>query len=120
MSTNNTTESPDYVTYDEFNSDYIHGSKPDAKQIPNSQPPATYHAINLQYNKGNNDRPIFKDFEMEFCEFDTTGIISKSSNIPGKMDESILIRFDARNEKHVKCMESILGVYKKCGEILHM
>ena len=113
------TTKQEYIIYDEYKPESLTASKPESKQIPNSIPAQNYHVINLEYNYGTEESPIFRPFEMELCEFHTsTGVISKSSNNPDKMDESIMIKFDINNKEQFESMDAIRGVYTKCASIL--
>lgn len=110
-----------YPTYLTYNSDNLTCLKPEYKQpkIPGKTIPPFY-IIPLTYNMGSDENPVFTEFELELCEFTSpSGITEKESNLEaGKMDQSILIKFDPSNEAHEKCTQVLQDVYMKCATLV--
>jgi hypothetical protein len=113
---------PTYPTYSTYNSDNLTCLKPEYKQpkIPGKSIPP-FHMIPLTYNSGTEDAPVFSEFfELELCEFTSPqGITEKESTLEaGKMDHSILIKFDPTNQEHEKCATVLQDVYMKCASLV--
>lgn len=111
-----------YPTYLTYNSDNLTALKPEYKQpkIPGKTIPP-FWIIPLTYNNGTDEAPVYSEFfELELCEFTSPqGITEKESSLEaGKMDHSILIKFDPSNEAHEKCAQVLHDMYMKCAALV--
>ncbi|HSW76450.1 MAG TPA: DUF2738 domain-containing protein [Candidatus Saccharimonadales bacterium] len=115
-------------TYDNFNPANLTNLKPDQKTPktkPGQNPIPPYFIINLQYNLGTDEKPMFSEFDMEFCELTSNMGVMKSNfnnteggNSNSNNDkESIKVFLNEDDDEQVKLVETIEAMYKR-GAIL--
>lgn len=100
-----------YITYENFDETMLSCSLPEKKQVPNSKE-TYYHIMPYLYNYGTKDNRFLGEFFLEGCELTSTrGIISKP-NPQGRIEHSILCKFDDSDEN-----KKFLSVFDKIFKV---
>jgi len=114
----------DFCTYDNFDAQRLHNAKPEEKKPlikPGDKPVPSYFTINLQYNLGTYEKPLFSDFKMELCELKSNYGVSKSdygSDGGGNPKEFIKVFFNIDDEQQAKCLETLNNMYRRASDLL--
>jgi hypothetical protein len=125
MNKSETQINQEYATYTDFTVSRLSCTPSEQKTIPGTgpqskpaSPPQYYYQIPLMYNFGTQENRILNDFLFEGCELETNfGIQSKPSQ-SGRVEHSIMCRFDLNNKEHVSFIESIGNIHAGCAYIL--
>lgn len=115
----------DYSTYSDFTVTRLSCTPSEQKTIPGTGPQATppsppqyYYQIPLMYNFGTTENRILNDFLFEGCEMDTQFGIQSKPGQSGRVEHSIMCRFDANNPEHNRFIESVGQIHAGCAYIL--
>lgn len=114
----------DYCTYEEFNADLLTNTKPvkkEPKPKPGEKAIPPYHIVNLQYNFGNDDKPKYFDFKLEFCELFSAQGIMRGNGKDGTQDnrESIKVYFNPEDIEQEKMINVLESMYLRAATLLH-
>lgn len=115
----------DYSTYTDFTVTRLSCTPSEQKTIPGTGPQATppsppqyYYQIPLMYNFGTAENRILNEFLFEGCEMDTQFGIQSKPGQSGRVEHSIMCRFDANNQEHNRFIESVGQIHAGCAYIL--
>lgn len=132
--------STNFADFTEFNETNMDGLTPLKKPIPSgnntnnanqnaAQPQAqappqkgapggmTYSSLPIIYKYGTPDKMISDDLFLQMPEVSCNGIVSFTGD-DGKVTESIYVRMDMNNPKHVQFMDVWTRLYNRSAEIL--
>jgi len=116
---------PTYATYNDYNNGRLTCTPSEQKTIPGTgpeakppSPPQYYFQIPLMYNYGTQEKRILNDFLLEFCEMETSLGIQSKQGQSGKMEHSIMCKFDNNNPEQNKTIEVMDQLYLGCAYIL--
>lgn len=119
-----TTQS-NYCTYENYGNTKLNATKAEQKPIPGTgpqanppSPPSFYNIIPLMYNTGTAENPILSDLQLEGCELVSTLGIQAKPGQQGRMDYSILAKFDLNNQDHLRMVECLNDLFEGCAYIL--
>ena len=115
-----------YSTYTDYTNTRLTCTPSEQKTIPGTGPQATppsapsyYYQIPLMYNFGTGDNRILNDFLFEGCEMETAFGIQSKPGQSGRVEHSIMCRFDSANPEHNGFIESVGQIHGGCAFILH-
>jgi hypothetical protein len=124
-STQNTQPNQDYSTYSDFTVTRLSCTPSEQKTIPGTGPQSTppspaqyYYQIPLMYNFGTTDNRILNDFLFEGCEMDTHFGIQSKPGQSGRVEHSVMCRFDGNNTEHNRFIESVGQIHAGCAYII--
>jgi hypothetical protein len=110
------------VNYTQFDAKFLSVKEPQKKTSkPNpSKPTVEYFILQLIYNYGTEEKPNWRDFDLEGPEFDTYGVREGHPTFaPERTDYSILISFKQDNPEHLKYLEIVDKVYWICVDFIY-
>ena len=114
-----------YATYTDFTVTRLSCTPSEQKTIPGTGPQATppsppqyYYQIPLMYNFGTAENRILNEFMFEACEMDTQFGIQSKPGQSGRVEHSVMCRFDSNNPEHNRFIESIGQIHGGCAYIL--
>ena len=116
---------PTYSTYTDFAVTRLSCTPSEQKTIPGTGPqavppsaPQYYYQVPLMYNFGTPEVRILTEFLFEGCEMDTQFGIQSKAGQSGRMEHSVMCRFDVNNPEHNRFIESIGQIHAGCAYIL--
>lgn len=114
-----------YSTYINYTNNRLSCTPAEQKTIPGTGPqanppsaPQNYYQIPLMYNFGTNENKILNDFMLEGCEMDTGFGIQSKAGQSGRMEHSVMCRFDNNNPEHARWIETMGQLHGGCAYIL--
>jgi len=114
-----------FSTFADYTSSRLACTPAEQKTIPGTGPNATppspaqsYYQIPLMYNLGTNENRILSDFFLEACEMETGFGIQSKPGQSGRMEHSVMCRFDNTNDDHRRFIETIGSIHLGCAYIL--
>lgn len=114
-----------YATYIDYTTTRLSCTPSEQKTIPGTgqqatppSPPQFYYQIPLMYNTGTNENRILNDFQIEGCEMDTAFGIQDKPAPNGRLEQSVMCRFDPNNADQNRFIETIGQVHAGCAYIL--
>jgi len=109
------------VTYVNFDVTRLTCTAPESKPIPQNNtnvvpgapapPPSYYYQIPLMYNFGTPENRILNDFELEGCELVSSIGIQSKPNQQGRIEHSIMVKFDMADSDQVSFINCLNSVY---------
>lgn len=116
---------PTFATYIDYTSTKLTCTPFEQKTIPGTgqqatppSPPQFYYQIPLMYNFGTDDVRILNDFVFEACELNSSVGIQSKPGQSGRLEHSIMCKFDANNAGHSRFIETIGQIHAGCAYIL--
>lgn len=114
---------PKYVRYDEYQSSKLFATPNEQKTIPGTgpgtdKPAGYYHVIPNMYNYGTDENRILNDFLLEFPEVTSPRGIESKKNQSGRMEHSIMIRFDPGNAEHSRLIQVLTQLHRDEAQVL--
>jgi len=114
-----------YVTYKDYTNTRLSCTPSEQKTIPGTgpqanpqSPPQYYYQIPLLYNFGTLENRVLNDFLFEGCEMETPYGIQSKPGPSGRMEHSIMCRFDANNSDHNQFINAMTQLHGGCAFIL--
>lgn len=121
----NQTENCGYITYENYSNSRLSCTPSEQKTIPGTGPQATppsapqyYYQIPLMYNLGTDEKKILNDCLIEGCEVTTTFGIQSKPGQSGRLEHSVMVKFDLNNESHQRFLETMSQLHGGCAFIL--
>lgn len=115
----------DYSTYIDFTVTRLSCTTSEQKTIPGTGPQATppsppqyYYQIPLMYNFGTDENRHLKEFFFEGCELNTQFGIQSKPGQSGRIEHSVMCRFDSNNQEHNNFIEAVGQIHAGCAYIL--
>lgn len=115
-----------YTTYLDYNNVRLSCTPSEQKTIPGTgqqanppSPPQHFYQIPLLYNFGTSDNRVLNEFLFEGCEMHSPYGVQSKPGQSGRVEHSIMCRFDGNNFNDNKFIESIGQLHGACGYILH-
>ena len=116
---------PTYATYIDYTNNRLSCTPAEQKTIPGTGPQATppsppqnYYQIPLMYNFGTNENKILNDFMLEGCEMESGFGIQSKPGQSGRMEHSVMCRFDNNNPEHIRWIDTMGQLHGGCAYIL--
>lgn len=114
-----------FVPYDRYTSARLTCTPSEQKTIPGTGPqanppsaPQYYYQIPLMYNFGTTENRILNDFKFEGCEMSSSYGIQSKPGPSGRMDHSIMSRFDMNDKEQTAFIDKMGEVHSGCAYIL--
>lgn len=118
-------QSQTHVVYTEYTNTRLTCTPFEQKTIPGTGPQANppspaqfYYQIPLMYNFGSDDNKILNDFLIEACELETSVGIQSKPGQSGRVEHSIMCKFDMNNPHHSRFVETIGHIHSGAAYIL--
>jgi hypothetical protein len=125
QTTQTTQPAQTFATYTDYTNARLSCTPSEQKTIPGTGPqanppsaPQYYYQIPLMYNFGTPENRILNDFLFEGCEMDTQFGIQSKPGQSGRLEHSVMCRFDANNAEHNRFIESMNQLHGGCAFIL--
>lgn len=122
---NQSTEIPSFVQFNDYTNLKLSCTPAEQKTIPGTgpnakppSPPSYYYQIPLMYNFGTDAHKVLNDFLLEGPEFETGSGITSKPGQSGRLDNSIMIKFDLNNPDHIRFVEINGQIHAGCAWIL--
>lgn len=118
---NQSEQNQSLTTYKDYTTTRLTCSKPEQKAIPNndkSAPPQHYHQIPLMYNYGVGENRVLNEFLIEGCEMETSLGIQSKAGQSGRMESSIMVKFNSNDEEHIRWLTTCEQIHGGCAHIL--
>ena len=120
------TTTQNYCTYLDYTNNKLSCTPAEQKTIPGTgpganppQPAQFYYQVPLMYNFGTNENRILNDFLFEACEMDTAFGIQSKAGQSGRVEHSVMCRFDMNNGEHARFIDIMGQLHGGCAYILH-
>jgi hypothetical protein len=120
-----TTPTNSYCTYLDYTVTRLSCTPYEQKTIPGTGPtavppqaPQFYYVVPLMYNLGSTDAPVLSEFHFEACELETSFGIQGKPGPNGRLEYSLMVKFDLNNNDNVRFLECINDIHSGCGYIL--
>ena len=114
-----------YATYRDYTNNRLSCTPAEQKMIPGTgpqanppQPPQYYYQIPLMYNLGTGESKVLSDFMLEGCEMETGSGIQSKTGPSGRMEHSVMCRFNNNNPEHVRFIETMNQLHGGSAYIL--
>jgi hypothetical protein len=114
-----------YATYKDYTSLRLSNTPPEQKIVPGTGPQATpptppqhYYIVPVLYNLGTSTNKNLNDFMLEGPEMNTTFGIQSKQAPSGKMEHSIMCKFDMANPEQMAFITTFDDIHKGFAGIL--
>jgi hypothetical protein len=114
-----------YATYKDFTSIRLSSTPPEQKIIPGTGPQATpptpaqhYYIVPALYNLGTSSNKVLNDFMLEGPEMETSFGIQSKQSPSGRMESSIMCKFDMSNSEQLAFINTFDDIHKGFAGIL--
>jgi len=114
-----------YATYKDFTSARLSSTPPEQKIIPGTGPQATpptpaqhYYIVPALYNVGTSSNKVLNDFMLEGPEMETAFGIQTKQSPSGRMESSIMCKFDMSNPDQLAFINTFDDIHKGFAGIL--
>ncbi|CAH6420746.1 Hypothetical protein HVR_LOCUS1278 [uncultured virus] len=114
---------PNFATYNDYTNTRLSCTPPEQKTVPGTgpgtdKPPAFYYQVPLMYNFGTPEVRALNDFMFEGCEMETGFGIQSKPGQSGRLEHTVMVRFDSNNPEHTRLLESVGQIHAGCCFIL--
>lgn len=116
---------PTYSTYIDYTNTRLSCTPSEQKTIPGTgpqaqppTPPAYYYQVPLMYNFGTPENRILTDFIFEGCEMISNFGIQSKAGQSGRIEHSVMCRFDMNNAEHIRFIDCLGQIHAGCAYIL--
>jgi hypothetical protein len=114
-----------YATYKDYTSVRLSNTQPEQKIIPGTGPQATpptpaqhYYIVPSLYNFGTSSNKVLNDFMLEGPEMTTSFGIQSKQSPSGRMEHSIMCKFDMTNTEQLAFINTFDDIHKGFAGIL--